>query len=260
MWSAVIPTYNEEGRVIQVLHNLSSLPLDKIIVIANGCQDQTLAEITEFQDQRLELHVFTSKLGIDIPRAIGAKIALDHGSQVVLFIDGDMIGQFNQQLLELTKKIEQGWDMALLNCYPFIPYRHPPSVITSHLRAILNRKLGLYNQLGIASPSHGPHALSQRFLRTVPLQELAIPPVAMALAHQQNLSIVVAATITHLELDSHQRDNHHSEMVAQTIIGDHLEALSMLAGKARSRFYQGKEMLGYNPERRWDLLEAFLTL
>lgn len=260
MWSAVIPAHNEGERISRVLNNLSLLPLNKMIVIANGCKDQTVEEVAKFRDNRLELHVFANKLGVDVPRAVGAKIALDYNSLGVLFIDGDMIGQFNNQLLQLMTKIEEGWDMSLVNCYPFIPYRHPFSATASLYRGKLNRKLGLFERLGIASPSHGPHALSKRLLQTIPLQELAIPPVALALTRQANLEIGVAAGITHLELQSRLSNEQHDKLIAETIIGDCLEALSIIEGKARSRFYRDEEIIGYHLDRRWDLLQAFLAL
>lgn len=258
MWSVVIPAYNEEGRIGQVIKNLSLLPLERIIVIVNGCKDGTVAEIAAIGDSRLDVHIFSNKLGIDVPRPIGAKIALNKGSQGVLFVDGDMIGEFNVQLEMLMEKVNKGWDMALLNCYPIIPYRHPLSALTAFYRAKLNRKLGLFHQLGIATLSHGPHALSRRLLETIPLEELAIPPVAMALAQKHGLQIGVAASITHRELQSLPPNGKHGRLVAQTIIGDHIEAITIAEGQTRSRQYHGKKILGYHKERRWDILKAFL--
>lgn len=259
MWSAVIPAHNEEGRIGRLLENLSPLPIDRIIVVANGCTDDTIAEAKASVDSRLFLQVFPEELGIDVPRAVGAKIALDCQATGVLFVDGDMTGRFNQQILKLMNKIEEGWDMALVNSYPYIPYRHPLSRTTSLFRAKLNRKLGLFHKLGIASPSHGPHAVSKRFLDKIPLKEIAIPPVSLALAGQANLKIGVGAGITHQELQSRIRDNKHGELIAETIIGDCLEAMSILEGRPRSRWYQGKEFLGYHPARKWELLNSFLA-
>jgi len=260
MWSIVIPAYNEEGRIGQVLANLSVLPVDHLIVIANGCQDGTVEEVRRFRDERLDLRVFEQKLGVDVPRAVGAKIAYEYRSQGVLFVDGDMTGNFTGVLLQLMERITDGWDMALLNCYPVIPYRPRDSLsqLITYFRAKLNRKLNLFDKLGIASPSHGPHALSRRLLETVPFRELAVPPVSLVLARQAGLQIGVAAGIPHRELQSKTGDARHWELTAQTIIGDCLEALCLLDGKPRSRLCHGVEMLGYHPERNWELLQAFL--
>lgn len=261
MWSVVVPAYNEEGRIGRVLNNLSVLPVDRLIVIANGCQDRTIDEVRSFNDHRLKLRVFEHKLGVDVPRAVGAKIAFEYQSQGVLFVDGDMIGKFPEALMKLMERINSGWDMALINCYPVIPYRHHKSLaqLTTFFRAKLNRKLNLFDKLGVASPSHGPHALSRRLLEVVPFKELAIPPVSLVLAHQAKLNIGVAAGIPHQELQSKPGDTLHWELTAQTIIGDCLEAISILEGKPRSRVWHGVEMLGYHPERNWKLLQEFLN-
>lgn len=261
MWSIVIPAYNEEGRIGQVLENLSDLPVDHFIVIANGCRDRTVEEARRFRDPRLDLHVFEQKLGVDVPRAVGARIAYKYNSQGVLFVDGDMMGKFTEVLLKLMERIDQGWDMALVNCYPVIPYRHRASFsqLTTFFRAKLNRKLNLFDKLGIASPSHGPHALSRRLLEVVPFRELAIPPVSLVLARQAGLTIGVAAGLPHQELRSKPGNVRHWELTAETIIGDCLEAISILEGKPRSRVYHGVEMLGYHPERNWALLHDFLN-
>ena len=42
MWTAVVPAHNESGRIGRVLTNLTLLPLDRILVIANGCTDTTV--------------------------------------------------------------------------------------------------------------------------------------------------------------------------------------------------------------------------
>lgn len=260
MWSAVVPVWNEEGRIGKVLTHLSLLPINKIIVIANGCRDQTINEINRFNDARLDLHIFPSKLGIDVPRAIGAKIALNYDSQGVLFIDGDMTGKLEFRMKELMAGIENGLDLALTNCYPSIPYRYYHAATICRFRAKLNRELGLFQRIGIASPSHGPHGVSRQFLKTIPLKELAIPPVALTLAGIFQLKIGVATRIPHHELGSPPRSSKHEEKVFQTIIGDHLEALSLVKAKPRSRFYQGQEFLGYHLERRFGTLESFLLL
>ncbi|MFA5537035.1 MAG: glycosyltransferase [Bacillota bacterium] len=260
MWTAVIPAWNEENRISKVLTRLSDLPLDKIVVIANGCTDNTLQEISRFEDSRLDLHIFAHKLGVDLPRAIGAKIALDYRARGVLFIDGDMTGASGNQLFKLMEGVEAGLDLALTNCYPFIPYRYYHAAIVSHYRAKLNRELGLFQKLGLASPTHGPHGVSEKFLKTVPLAELAIPPVALALAAHSRLQIRVAARLPGHQLESRLRGTKHEIMIFQTIIGDHLEALSLIKGQPRNRLHKGEQFLGYHPERRFDLLEAFSTL
>ena len=258
MWTAVVPAHNESGRIGRVLTNLTLLPLDRILVIANGCTDTTVEDVLGMQNKKTELLVFAEKLGIDIPRSIGAKRSLDLGAAGVLFVDGDMTGNFNEHLLKLIKAVNEGWDLALTNCYPYITYRQPLSAKTIAFRARLNRKLGLFHQLGIASPAHGPHAVSRRLLHSLPLEAFAIPPVLLTLAQQKGLAIGVATSLPHRALESPWRDDRHGELIAETIVGDCLEAICLAEGRPRSRIIGREEMLGYHPERRWDLLEEYL--
>ena len=166
---------------------------------------------------------------------------LDLGARGVLFVDGDMMGSFNEHLLKLINAINEGWDLALINCYPYIAYRQPLSAKTIHFRAKLNRKLGLFHKLGTASPSHGPHAVSYRLIHSIPPEAFAIPPVLLAQAHQQGLAIGVATCLPHRALGSRLGDDQHGELVAQTIIGDCLEAICLAEGRPAAGFLERRK-------------------
>jgi hypothetical protein len=123
----------------------------------------------------------------------------------------------------------------------------------------LNREIGLEQALGSASPSHGPHAVSSRFLAQVPLVELAIPPVSLALAAKGGLKVCVGTTIPHKALGSPAKDASHSEKIAATIIGDCLEAICVYRDKLRSRSSGTVDYDGYHSQRRLDLLNKYLN-
>jgi len=76
MISVVVPAKNEAGRAVTVLQNLGTLPIDHIIFISNGCKDATMYEVLQMRLPKLQIIYFHDCLGIDIPRAIGAKVAL----------------------------------------------------------------------------------------------------------------------------------------------------------------------------------------
>jgi glycosyltransferase involved in cell wall biosynthesis len=260
MISAIVPAKNEAGRIVTVLRNLALLPIDHIILIVNGCRDTTLYESLNLKLPKLQLLYFHECLGIDIPRAIGAKIALTLGSDIALFVDGDMVGTFNDKLKELieatlTKKL----DMALTNCYP-IPLRHIEKCNpTFQWRLKLNKELALEKKLNIASPAHGPHALSKKLLQTLPLNELAIPPVSLALAKKHKLKIDIGTTIPHYLLGSCVKNSAHSTKIIDTIVGDCIEAISICKNEPRTRKWQEKTYIGYHNERRFDILDELLT-
>lgn len=260
MISAIVPAKNEAGRAMLLLQNLALLPLDHIILVLNGCRDLTVYETTQLRIKNLQILYFHESLGVDVPRAIGAKFALALGSDIVLFVDGDMVGTFNKNLVELTQAVsEQRLDLALSNCYPK-PIRHIGRCNpTFQWRLRLNQVLQLEEKIYIATPSHGPHAVSKKFLETIPLHTLAVPPVSLALAQKHQLSVGIGTTIPHYLLGSAVKDSHHSQQIIDTIVGDCLEGIAVHQGKARDRVWQNKTYTGYHRNRRFDILDEFMT-
>ncbi|MGB9826634.1 MAG: glycosyltransferase family 2 protein, partial [Desulfofundulus sp.] len=231
-----------------------------VIPVLNGCNDCSEQIIRNFPARLVKPLVFPEALGIDIPRAVGTIRARKLGAQAVLFVDGDMDGDILKVLRKLVMAVTgKGIDLALTDCYPADePGRL--SDLASYLleiRLALNRELGLARFIGAASPSHGPHAVSHKFLTRVPPRELAIPPVALVLAARQGLKIGVEAAIAHRHLGSPFRSPVHARRIAETITGDYLEALNLARGLPRERSLNGITYLGYHPERRFDLLDAF---
>ncbi|SHJ74494.1 hypothetical protein [Desulfofundulus thermosubterraneus] len=260
MLVAVVPVKNEALRLEKVLKNLLAVPVDLVVPVLNGCNDGSEQIIRDFPSRLVKALVFDDALGIDIPRAVGAIQAKKLGARAVLFVDGDMDGDIIDVLRELARAVTtKEADLALTNCYPAEELARL-SDLASYLleiRLALNRELGLAQLIGPASPSHGPHAVSRKFLDQIPLRELAVPPVALALAAKQGLKVRVKATIAHRHLGSPFRSPVHARRIAETIIGDCLEAINLACGLPRERSLNGVTYLGYHTERKFDLLEAF---
>lgn len=260
MITMVVPARNEAGRIATVLQNLGTLPVDHIIVVANGSKDATMREILQLRLPKLQIIYFNECLGIDVPRAIGAKVALSLGSDVIAFVDGDMVGTFNENLMELVDGVLlKHMDVALTNCYPSPPRHIERYNPTFQWRLNLNKELGLEKKVGLATPAHGPHAVSRRLLETIPFRELAIPPVVLALARVHKLKIDVATTIPHYRLGSSIKNQIHTNKIIDTIVGDCLEAIALFHNQSRTRQWQNTTYTGYHSERRFDLLELFLN-
>lgn len=260
MITVVVPARNEAGRISTVLQNLGILPIDHIILIANGSIDSTMRDALQMRIPKLQIIYFHECLGIDVPRAIGAKVAYMLGSDVVVFVDGDMVGTFNENIMELADGILlHHLDMALTNCYPSPPRHIERYNPTFRWRLALNQELGLDKKLNFATPAHGPHAVSRNLLETIAFRELAVPPVSLALARVHRLKIDIATTIPHYQLGSSIKNKLHTAQIIDTIVGDCLEAISVYHAKERSREYQNKNYIGYHNERRFDLLDFFLN-
>lgn len=260
MISAIVPAKNEAGRAVTVLRNLALLPIDHIIFVVNGCRDTTVYEALNLNIPKLQFVYFHECLGIDIPRAIGAKIALGLGSDIALFVDGDMVGTFNEKLVELIQSIlTNKLDMSLTNCYPNPPRHIEKCNPTFKWRLNLNKELNLSQKINLASPAHGPHAVSKKLLQTLPLHELAIPPVSLALAKKFKLKIDIGTTIPHYMLGSSVKGQQHSTKIIDTIVGDCLEGIAVHKNAPRTRQWQNKIYTGYHNQRRFDILDEFLT-
>lgn len=260
MLAAVVPVKNEEKRIQKTLETLLALSIPLIIPVINGSNDRSTKIIQELKSPQISPLLYQETLGIDVPRAIGARKAKKKGASAVLFLDGDMDGEIKSNLRELIMKVEEGADMALTNCYPAVKKEDlsPLAAKLLHYRRRLNREIGLEQALGSASPSHGPHAVSARFLAQVPLFELAVPPVALALAAKGSLPVCVGTTIPHKALGSPAKDAFHSEKIAATIIGDCLEAICVYRNKPRRRSCGAIDYDGYHSQRRLDLLNKYL--
>lgn len=258
MIAAVVPAQNEEGRITKVLDSLSITGVNKTYVVINGSNDNTLQEVLSYKGLKTEVIYFRESLGIDVPRAVGAWAAYDENAEIILFVDGDMVGNISNNLIELINCIKEHSDMALTNCYPSIPKE---SALTSKIisfRKMLNQTLGVFEEMGITIPSHGPHAVSRKFLKIVPFRELAVPPVSLAIAVKEKLKITVPFTIPHFKLGSKLKDKKHAYLIAETIIGDCIEAMNFYKGNPRERIFNGIVYDGYNSLRRWDILDEFL--
>lgn len=261
MLAAVVPIKDEEKKLKRTIETLLNIPADLIVAVINGSHDNSYSIVRHSRsEQILPLH-FTEALGFDIPRAIGAKAALERGATTVLFMDGDMDGNLSENIKELAEMINRGSaDMALTDCYPG-ENRKGLSHLANHVlkaRYQLNQAMGLGESLGTASPSHGPHAVSRRLLLSVPLREIAIPPVSLALAAKGGLKVYVGTRAPHKELGSPHKDTRHAQLIAETIIGDCMEAINVYHGQARRRSCGQAEYDGYHSQRRWDLLDNYL--
>lgn len=255
MFATIVPARNEEKSIMAALTTILRLPISHIIIVLNGCTDRTFELVRSIPDNRIHILYFSEPLGIDIPRAIGALYARHLGVKGALFVDGDMSGDIYENLIKLLSSLESGIDVALTNCYPYISHRQKLANLVLRFRAKLNRELDLFKGLGLSTPTHGPHALSERALHILPPEAIAIPPLSLYWAKKNSLVIKVVTSIPHEALHSPRKHRRHARLIAETIIGDCLMGLSLLKNEPPSRSLGKHNLLGYHPERRFDLLQ-----
>ncbi|MTI83360.1 MAG: glycosyltransferase family 2 protein [Firmicutes bacterium] len=258
--AAVIPSQNEILTIPKVLNSLKQVPVDIIIPVINGTTDGSLEFIRKLKGEQLYPVCFPEPLGIDVPRAIGAKIARDLKAFMVIFIDGDMSGDIGQNIKQLVESVlEDRLDLALTDCYPHSHPRYisPLAAKVLEFRKNLNIELSL-GHLGTASPSHGPHAISRRLLELTPVEYFALPPTLLVIAVQKDLKIGIGTSVAHSALGSQLKTSLHSSLIADTIVGDCIEASQLFKGLTRHRCRENNKYIGYHSTRRWDLLAKFL--
>ncbi|MDF2627866.1 MAG: hypothetical protein K0R39_1697 [Symbiobacteriaceae bacterium] len=253
MLAVVIPARNEAARIQGVVRSALKVPADLVIPVLNGCTDMTQELVRRINDPRVRPVHFREPLGLDVPRIAGARAALEAGAKGVLFVDGDLSGPHIQgRLIILAAQIRRhGFDLALSDCYAGTPVPSRNSLarqVYLH-RVALNEALRRAD-LGAAIPSHGPIAVSRRLLEMIPLSSLGVPPLMQAHAVRAGAKVGVGVCIPHQELGSTKRHREHRERVAETIIGDCLQAQAVAGGRPGDR--QGH--MGYHPERRFDLV------
>jgi hypothetical protein len=173
------------------------------------------------------------------------------GADAVLFVDGDLQGNYTCCLEQLIcETLHHNCDLALTNCYPYIGFRSDTARSVLHYREKLNRKLGIFSTIGLATPSHGPHCVSRRLLSTVGTACLSIPPLMLAKAAQAHLTIRVAARLSANQWKSAERGDIHNQKIADTIIGDCIEAMQYLNHEPRTREEKGVRYLGYRTPKQ----------
>jgi len=260
MICAVIPVQNEAKNIASVISTLLLLPVNIVLPVINGSTDGSGEIIARCLSDRVCPIWFKESLGIDVPRAVGAAHARELGVKTLLFVDGDMVGDIGKALLALSEAIEAGGaDMALTDCYPadeFVPLS-TQALQLCQIRELFNRAVGL-GYLRAASPAHGPHAVSRRLLDRLPLRELAVPPVTLAMAAQAGLKVVIGAQMPHCTLGSPDKGEEHARHIRHTIVGDYLEAFGVYRNTTRSRSLNGIVFDGYNHIRQFKVLDEYL--
>ncbi|PQP85668.1 glycosyltransferase family 2 protein [Paenibacillus sp. AR247] len=132
--AAVVCASNEQDTLGKVLQQLERLPFQEVIVVLNGCRDQSY---TAARNHRIAsiLHV-PGRLGHDVGRSMGAAMT---SADIVLFTDGDVVISA-EELAPFIYKVDEGIDAALNDLNPYLPpYMHQDEV--TRCKSFLNRNL-----------------------------------------------------------------------------------------------------------------------
>lgn len=237
--SVIISARNEEQTLSRLLHQVSRLEPAEIIVVLNGCSDNSYP-ITRQHRQAVIVHCPES-VGHDVGRAIGAKLSR---GDILLFLDGDMVIPASQLVL-FTSAVDSGIDVALNDLDPLMPSFGLCDDVTRS-KLFLNYALGRYD-LGVSSMTAVPHALSRHALETIGYRELIVPPKAQARSILEQLRVEKVGTVNVIKHNRlRQANTGAGNAVEKLIIGDHAEALH----EAFSRWKKG-DSLNHETQREY---------
>ncbi|MFC1801172.1 glycosyltransferase family 2 protein [Nanoarchaeota archaeon] len=108
LW-VVIPAYNEEKLIVQVLQNLKKHNFQNIVVVDDGSEDNTF-KLASKQKVKVLRHIIN--LGQGAALRTGIDHSLDNGAQIIVTFDSD--GQhLAHDIPNLIKPLFNGYDVAL---------------------------------------------------------------------------------------------------------------------------------------------------
>jgi len=226
--AAVVTCKDEQHTLPLVLRELERLPFQEIIVVINGSTDRSLERA--LQHRRTTVVWLPEALGHDVARAVGARLTT---SSIVLFMDGD-VPVSAEDLVPFLRSVERGADLALNDLSPFIGSFAEQDHVT-RFKTFLNRALGRVD-LAMNSMTAVPHAVSRRLLDRIGCAALAVPPKAQALAIMSGLKVTAPASVNVIARNRLRPHNvGEFNEVAELIIGDHLEAISLILQRTGPR-------------------------
>jgi glycosyltransferase involved in cell wall biosynthesis len=226
--SVVIPVMNEKNTIAKVLRQVSGLHDDmEVIVVSNGSTDGTKRIAEQW---KATIITYPIPLGHDVGRSIGAKKAK---GDILLFTDGDIVIP-QEELRKFVTAVQSGADVALNQyCGPARKRNAHSVVVAKHaLNIALARP-----DLGGASMTAIPHALSRKALNQIGANNLSVPPKAQAIAVLKGLAVTAAHYVDVGRKNPRRRRRRRSakDPLEKIIIGDHLEAIHWLAEAAEDR-------------------------
>lgn len=155
----VIPAYNEEKNIEQVVENLiSGYPQFDYLVVNDGSRDGTAAVCRRRGYRMADLPV---NLGLAGAFQTGLKYAFSHGYEYALQFDGD--GQHLPQYIQpMLDKIREGYDIVIASRY--LSKKKPASVrmLGSNL---IQAALKLTTGTAIHDPTSGMRLFNRSMIR-----------------------------------------------------------------------------------------------
>ncbi len=111
--AAIIPAYNEEKTIANVLEALQETALiQEIIVVSDGSDDNTVSTVEKYND------VLLIELLINRGKGGAVKVGLDHcTAEIILILDADLIGLNSEHIESLLSPVVKGETMMSVGLF-----------------------------------------------------------------------------------------------------------------------------------------------
>ena len=247
--SIIIPVCNEEKTIKSVLQSCQQLQPFEMIVVANGCTDQTVDIVKAHKN--CKLLVFDKPLGHNVGRAIGAGEAK---GDILLFVDADFAID-SALLRQFLQPLTDGKADVVLNQLDYIFYKKQRPHPTTVWRQVTNQ-FWRHPELHIDSLVSVPNAMTKEVVQKIGADSLKNPPLAQYRIFQQGFRVANGTEIDVISVNRFKPEDHSISSGAfsaseKRIIGNHLEAMAQW-------FHHVKDPRAHYSDggRRRDLLEA----
>lgn len=221
--AAVISARNEARTIAAAVRGAAATPgIARVVVVANGCQDETLVEARRAGAEVIE---YIEPAGHDVGRALGAASLPGYH---VLLLDGDIVLP-PEELRRFVAALRRGVDLVLNDQNPVYSVKPRAGTVTL-VRLLLNRLLGRPD-LGVNSLLIVPAGLSARAVRLLGPAAMAVPPLAQAKAVLAGLRVGAVPGVDVLTPNRRRPGlNAGSDLtpLEMLILGDHLEAIGYI--------------------------------
>lgn len=243
---AIVPTQGE-ASLAGVVDVLALTSMDEIRVVFNGAEDTAFER---FQvNGVVKIDHFDNPVGHDIGRAIGC-MQVDSNRYFVTDADIELREQDVRPFLDA---LDGGTDIALNHLDAILTKARqvdPPSIVKRFLNLACDRA-----DLGVASLTAVPHAISGRALRGVGVEHFGVPPVAQVRAIVKGLRVEAVYPVDVVTMNA-VRPHLHAAVAGRPlqklIVGDHLEAVADLQA------LRGVRVAFPDTVRRRDITERFV--
>ena len=108
----VLPVHNEEGRVLQVLKDLSKLKFN-VVVVDDGSTDNSKLKIINSKFKNVKLLEHKINLGKGAALKTGSEYAFSHGAEAVILMDSDGQHAVSDLALFVEKLESKKYDLVL---------------------------------------------------------------------------------------------------------------------------------------------------